>query len=69
MQCSNFIVLHEAVLFSLHQLIEETVFFSILYSSLFCQRLVHHRYVVISLDFLSCPTDTYLCFCATTKQF
>ena len=37
MQCSNFIVLHETVLFSLHQLIEETVFFSILYSSLFSQ--------------------------------
>ena len=40
--------------------------FSIVYPCLLCHRLVNHRYVGLSLGFLSCSIDLYFCFCAST---
>ena len=61
---SNFILLHVAIQFPT-LLIEKTVF-SPLYILPFCHRLVDHRWVGLSLGFLSYPIDLYFCFCAST---
>ena len=49
-KCSNFIFLHVAVLFSQHLYWRDTLSF-IVYSDLFCDRLVDHRYMGLSLGF------------------
>ena len=56
--CSNFILLHVAVQFSQHHLLKDYLF-SIVYSCLLHDRLGDHRYMRLSLDFLSCSIDLY----------
>ena len=50
---SNFIIWHVAVWFSQHHLLKRWSFF-LVYSCLLCHRLGDHRYMSLSLDFLSC---------------
>ena len=66
-KCSNFI-LDIAVQFSQHYLLRR-LFFSIVHSCLLCDRLGDLRCVGLSLDFLSCSTGLYFCFCASTIVF
>ena len=47
-------------------LIEETVFSSVVYSCLFCHRLIDHKCVGLFLGFLSCFTDLCVCFSVST---
>ena len=47
-------------------LTEETVFSSIVYSCLFCHRLIGRKCVGLFLDFLSCFTDLCVCFSVST---
>ena len=64
-KCSNFILLHVAVQFSQHRLLKRLSFF-IIYSYLLHHRLVDHMCVGLSLHFLSCSIDLYVCFCDST---
>ena len=64
-KCSNFILLHVAVQFSQHHLLKRLSFLH----RILC--LLHHRLVDVmcvslSLDFLSCSSDLYVCFCDST---
>ena len=43
--------------------------FSIVYSCLFCWRLIDHRCVGLFLGFLFCSIDLCICFCANTSHF
>ena len=63
--CSNFILLHVAVLYLQHHLLK-SVSFPTVYSCFFCHRLGGHGCLGLSLDFLSCSIDLYFCF--VTKQ-
>ena len=62
---SNFILLHIADQFSQHRLLKRLSIF-IIYSCLLHHRLVDHMCVGLSLDFLSCSIDFYVCFCDST---
>ena len=64
-KCSNFFLLHVAVQFSQHRLLKRLSIF-IIYSCLLHHRLVDHMCVGLSLDFLSCSIDFYVCFCDST---
>ena len=59
---SNFIVLHSAVQLFHHNLLKR-LFFSIVYSCLFCWKLIDCRCVDLFLGSLFCSTDQYVCFC------
>ena len=52
-KCSNFILLYVADQFSQHHLLKSLSIFSPLYICPLCQRKVAHRYVDLSLGFLS----------------
>ena len=64
-KCSNFILLHVAVQFSQRHSLKRLYLFSIVYYCLLCQRQGVHRYLSLSLGFLSCFIGLYFCFCAT----
>ena len=61
-ECSNFIRLHVAIQFFQHTCWRGCLL-SIAHSCLLCGKLVDHRCVGLLLDFLSCSTDLYFCFC------
>ena len=60
-ECPNFILLHIALQFY--------CLFTIVYSYLFCHKLIDHRCMGLFLGFLSCPIDLYFWFCASTMLF
>ena len=60
-ECSKFILLHVAVLFSQHSLLKRLSCLH-LYSCLLCQRLGDHRCMGFSLFFLPCYIDLVLFF-------
>ena len=66
-ECSNFLLIPVAVEFSQHHLLKR-VLCSFVQSCLLYPRLIDHRYVGFSMDFLSCSIDhsIYFCFCAST---
>ena len=66
-ECSNFLLIPVAVELSQHHLLKR-VLCSFVQSCLLYPRLIDHRYVGFSLDFLSCSIDNsiYFCFCAST---
>ena len=68
-ECSNFILLHIAVQFSLHPSLKRGCLFSIAYSSLLCHRLADHRCMCLSLGFVPYSIDLYFCLCASTMLF
>ena len=59
--CSNFIDLHVAFQLSQHHLLKRLLFFPIVYSCLFCQRLTDHRCVDLFLGSLFCSINLYVC--------
>ena len=61
-ECSNFIPLHAAVQFSQHHLLNQTIFFYIVYSFLLCHRSVNYRHLGLFLGFLPCFINLYFCF-------
>ena len=63
-----FILLHVAGQFFQHHLLKRLAFLHV-YTSLLCCRLVDHRCVVVSLDFLSSSIDLCFCLCASTIWF
>ena len=65
-ECSNFILLHMAVQFSQHHLLQRLWLCSNVCSGLLCQRLGGQRCVGLSLGFLSCSANLYFYLCATT---
>ena len=65
-ECSNFLLLHVAVLFSQHHILKGMSFLNC-YSYLLCHRLVDCRCVGLILGFLSCSKD--VCLCASTIWF
>ena len=65
-QCSNFIDLHAAVQLSQHHLLKRLSFLSIVYSCLFCPRLIDCRSVGLFLGSLFCSINPYVCFCVST---
>ena len=64
-KCSHFNLLHIVVQFFQNHLLKR-LFFPIVYSCLLCQRKNTRMCVDLSPGFLSCSTDLYFCFCATT---
>ena len=64
----NFILLHESIRFSQKHLLKILSFLPAC-SCHVCHRLIDHRCMDLFLGFLSCSTDLYFCFCASTIQF
>ena len=67
-ECSNISFLPVPVQFSQHQLLRDCLL-SVAHPYLFFHRLGGHRYVGLSLDSLSCSTDTYFWFCVSIILF
>ena len=67
-ECSNFTDLHVAVQLSQHHL-SNKLSFSIVYSCLFCQRLINYRCMGLFLGFLVCSIDHMSVYCDNTMPF
>ena len=67
-ECSNFLLIPVAVEFSQHHLLKR-VLCSFVQSCLLYPRLIDHRCVGFSLNFLSCSINhsVYFCFCARSS--
>ena len=64
-KCSSFFLLQVVDHFSQYHLLKR-MSYSIVYSCLLCQRKGVHRCVDLSLGFLFCSIDLYVCLCAST---
>ena len=64
-ECSNFILLHVAVLFSQHHLLKRLLFLHCIVF-LLCHKLIDNKCMGLFLGSLFCSTDLYVCFCAST---
>ena len=64
-ECSSLILLYVAIQFSQHHLLRDCLF-SIVYSSLFCCRLIDDKCMTLFLSSLSCSVDLCVWFWAST---